>query len=107
SGIEPRVICGSPQTVAEKLLAFRRAVGPFGHVLVTGMDWGGPNREWEQESMRRLAGGGVALGRGEGTAGSGGIALAAPRRRDHNGPATRPPAAGDRRHRPPGSARSR
>jgi alkanesulfonate monooxygenase SsuD/methylene tetrahydromethanopterin reductase-like flavin-dependent oxidoreductase (luciferase family) len=53
--IEARVICGSPQTVAEKLLAFRREVGPFGHVLVTGIDWGGPNREWEQESMRRLA----------------------------------------------------
>jgi len=55
SVIEARVIHGSPQTVAEKLLAFRRDAGPFGHVLVTGMDWGGPNREWESESMRRLA----------------------------------------------------
>jgi alkanesulfonate monooxygenase SsuD/methylene tetrahydromethanopterin reductase-like flavin-dependent oxidoreductase (luciferase family) len=55
SVIEARVIYGSPQTVAEKLLAFRREVGAFGHVLVTGMDWSGPNREWEQESMRRLA----------------------------------------------------
>jgi len=55
SVIEARVIYGSPQTVAEKLLAFRQQVGPFGHVLVTGMDWGGPNREWEQESMQRLA----------------------------------------------------
>jgi alkanesulfonate monooxygenase SsuD/methylene tetrahydromethanopterin reductase-like flavin-dependent oxidoreductase (luciferase family) len=53
--IEARVIHGSAQTVAEKLLAFRQQVGPFGHVLVTGTDWGGPNREWEQESMRRLA----------------------------------------------------
>jgi alkanesulfonate monooxygenase SsuD/methylene tetrahydromethanopterin reductase-like flavin-dependent oxidoreductase (luciferase family) len=55
SVIEARVIYGSPQTVAEKLLAFRQEVGPFGHLLVTGMDWGGPNREWESESMRRLA----------------------------------------------------
>jgi len=55
SVIEARVIHGSPQTVAEKLLAFRQQVGPFGHVLVTGADWSGPNREWEQESMRRLA----------------------------------------------------
>jgi alkanesulfonate monooxygenase SsuD/methylene tetrahydromethanopterin reductase-like flavin-dependent oxidoreductase (luciferase family) len=55
SVIEARVIYGSPQTVAEKLLAFRQQVGPFGHVLVTGTDWGGPNREWEQESMQRLA----------------------------------------------------
>ena len=55
SVIEARVIYGAPQTVAEKLLAFRRDVGPFGHVLVSGMDWGGPNREWELESMRRLA----------------------------------------------------
>ena len=55
SVIETRVIHGSPQTVAEKLLAFRQQVGPFGHVLVTGTDWGGPNREWESESMRRLA----------------------------------------------------
>jgi alkanesulfonate monooxygenase SsuD/methylene tetrahydromethanopterin reductase-like flavin-dependent oxidoreductase (luciferase family) len=55
SVIEARVIHGSSQTVAEKLLAFRQRVGPFGHVLVTGTDWSGPNREWEQESMRRLA----------------------------------------------------
>jgi alkanesulfonate monooxygenase SsuD/methylene tetrahydromethanopterin reductase-like flavin-dependent oxidoreductase (luciferase family) len=55
SVIEARVIHGSPQTVAEKLLAFRQQVGPFGHVLVTGTDWSGPNREWESESMRRLA----------------------------------------------------
>jgi alkanesulfonate monooxygenase SsuD/methylene tetrahydromethanopterin reductase-like flavin-dependent oxidoreductase (luciferase family) len=55
SVIEARVIYGSPQTVAEKLVTFRQQVGPFGHVLVTGMDWSGPNREWEQESMQRLA----------------------------------------------------
>jgi alkanesulfonate monooxygenase SsuD/methylene tetrahydromethanopterin reductase-like flavin-dependent oxidoreductase (luciferase family) len=50
SVIEARVIHGSPQTVAEKLLAFRQQVGPFGHVLVTRTDWGGPNREWRATS---------------------------------------------------------
>jgi alkanesulfonate monooxygenase SsuD/methylene tetrahydromethanopterin reductase-like flavin-dependent oxidoreductase (luciferase family) len=53
--IDARVIYGSPQTVAEKLIAFRQEVGPFGHVLVTGMDWAGPNATWERESMQRLA----------------------------------------------------
>jgi len=53
--IDARVIHGSPQTVAEQLLAFRQEAGPFGHVLVTGMDWTGPNAAWERESMQRLA----------------------------------------------------
>ena len=53
--IEARVTYGSPQTVAEKLLSFRQEAGPFGHVLVTGMDWSGPNAAWERESMQRLA----------------------------------------------------
>ena len=33
------VICGSPQTVAEKLLAFREEVGPFGNLVMTAHDW--------------------------------------------------------------------
>jgi alkanesulfonate monooxygenase SsuD/methylene tetrahydromethanopterin reductase-like flavin-dependent oxidoreductase (luciferase family) len=53
--IEARVIHGSPATVATKLAALRAEVGPFGHLLLTGMDWGGPNAAWERESMRRLA----------------------------------------------------
>jgi alkanesulfonate monooxygenase SsuD/methylene tetrahydromethanopterin reductase-like flavin-dependent oxidoreductase (luciferase family) len=52
--IEGRVVYGSPQTVAEKLAAFRHQVGPFGRLLVTGMDWSGPNESWECESMHRL-----------------------------------------------------
>jgi alkanesulfonate monooxygenase SsuD/methylene tetrahydromethanopterin reductase-like flavin-dependent oxidoreductase (luciferase family) len=52
--IEARVIYGSPDTVASKLIALRNAVGPFGTLLVTGVDWGGPNAAWERESMRRL-----------------------------------------------------
>ena len=53
--IEGRVLYGSPQTVAEKLIAHREAVGPFGTLLVTGVDWGGPNGAWGRESMHRLA----------------------------------------------------
>jgi len=36
-------------------VAFRERVGPFGTLLVTGLDWGGPNAAWERESMRLLA----------------------------------------------------
>jgi len=53
--IEERVIFGSPQTVAQKLLAIRETCGPIGTFLVTGADWSGPNEEWESESLRRLA----------------------------------------------------
>jgi alkanesulfonate monooxygenase SsuD/methylene tetrahydromethanopterin reductase-like flavin-dependent oxidoreductase (luciferase family) len=53
--IEGRVVYGSPQTVAQKLAACRNEVGPFGHLLTSGMDWGGPNEAWERESMHRLA----------------------------------------------------
>ena len=53
--IESRVIFGSPRTVLEKLIALRDETGPFGGLLMTGVDWGGPNEAWERESMRRLA----------------------------------------------------
>ncbi|MDB5572200.1 MAG: luciferase family protein [Hyphomicrobiales bacterium] len=53
--VNERVIYGSPQTVAAKLRALRDATGPFGTLLVTGVDWSGPNEEWETESLRRLA----------------------------------------------------
>lgn len=53
--IEERVIFGSPQTVAQKLLSIREQCGPFGTILVTGADWSGPNEEWESESLERLA----------------------------------------------------
>ncbi len=53
--IESRVIFGSPQTVLDKLVALRDGAGPFGSLLLTGVDWSGPNEAWERESMRRLA----------------------------------------------------
>ena len=46
---------GSPKTVLDKLVAFRERVGPFGTLLMTGLDWAGPNAAWERESMRLLA----------------------------------------------------
>ena len=49
------VVYGSPQTMLDKLVALRDEVGPFGTLLMTGLDWSGPNRAWERESMRLLA----------------------------------------------------
>jgi alkanesulfonate monooxygenase SsuD/methylene tetrahydromethanopterin reductase-like flavin-dependent oxidoreductase (luciferase family) len=53
--IEDCVISGSPRTVLDRLVALRERVGPFGHLLMAGLDWSGPNAAWEQETMRRLA----------------------------------------------------
>ena len=52
---EGSAIYGSAKTVLDKLVAFRDAAGPFGTLLVTGLDWGGPNRVGAQSSMRLLA----------------------------------------------------
>ncbi len=49
------VISGSPRTVLDRLIAFRDRVGPFGHLLMAGLDWSGPNATWESETMQRLA----------------------------------------------------
>jgi alkanesulfonate monooxygenase SsuD/methylene tetrahydromethanopterin reductase-like flavin-dependent oxidoreductase (luciferase family) len=53
--IESRVMFGSPQTVLDQLVALRDEAGPFGSLLMTGVDWSGPNEAWERESMHRLA----------------------------------------------------
>jgi alkanesulfonate monooxygenase SsuD/methylene tetrahydromethanopterin reductase-like flavin-dependent oxidoreductase (luciferase family) len=53
--IESRLIYGSPQTVAAKLTELRSQVGPIGTLLVSGMDWTGPNAAWERESLTLLA----------------------------------------------------
>ncbi len=50
----PRVIFGSPATVRDKLIALRDEVGPFGNLLVSGMDWSGQNEDWERESLTLL-----------------------------------------------------
>jgi len=49
------MLYGSPKTFLDKLIAFRDDVGPFGTLLMTGLDWSGPNRDWERNSMRLLA----------------------------------------------------
>ena len=41
-GSDPLVIAGTPERVAEQILAFRREVGPFGTLLYTGHDWVDP-----------------------------------------------------------------
>ena len=53
--IQECVIYGAPKTVLDKLVALRERVGPFGTLLMTGLDWGGPNETWEREAMRLLA----------------------------------------------------
>jgi alkanesulfonate monooxygenase SsuD/methylene tetrahydromethanopterin reductase-like flavin-dependent oxidoreductase (luciferase family) len=52
---EACVIYGSPKTALDRLVAFREQVGPFGTLLMTGLDWSGPNEVWERESMSHLA----------------------------------------------------
>ncbi len=46
---------GSPKTLLDKLVAFRDEVGPFGTLLMTGLDWLGPNETWERQSMQLMA----------------------------------------------------
>lgn len=52
---EGSALYGSPKTFLDKLIAFREQAGPFGTLLMTGLDWSGPNRAWERDSMRLLA----------------------------------------------------
>ena len=49
------VIYGSPKTVADKLIAFRERVGPFGSLVLACPDWEGHNYAVQSESMRLLA----------------------------------------------------
>jgi alkanesulfonate monooxygenase SsuD/methylene tetrahydromethanopterin reductase-like flavin-dependent oxidoreductase (luciferase family) len=53
--IEQRLIYGSPKTVLDQLIALRKEAGPFGTLLLTAVDWGGPNAAWERESLSRIA----------------------------------------------------
>jgi len=51
--LEQQIVVGSPETVLDKLIAFRDDVGPFGTLLMTGYDWD-DERLW-RGSIRRLA----------------------------------------------------
>jgi alkanesulfonate monooxygenase SsuD/methylene tetrahydromethanopterin reductase-like flavin-dependent oxidoreductase (luciferase family) len=53
--IKDMVIAGSPKTVAERILAFREDVGPFGTLVISAMDWKGESRQVERRSMELLA----------------------------------------------------
>ena len=50
-----RTIFGSPATVRDKILALRAEAGPFCNLLMSGMDWSGPNEAWERESIELMA----------------------------------------------------
>ena len=53
--IESMVIYGSPDTVTEKLEAFRQDTGPFGTLLLSMMDGSGASNDRERETMTLLA----------------------------------------------------
>ncbi len=52
--LESRAIYGSPESVRDQLIALLHRA-PFGHLLVSGLPWTGPNGEWERESLSLLA----------------------------------------------------
>jgi alkanesulfonate monooxygenase SsuD/methylene tetrahydromethanopterin reductase-like flavin-dependent oxidoreductase (luciferase family) len=47
------IICGTPENVADQLLAFRDEVGEFGTLLYAGKDW--RDRELGRQSMILMA----------------------------------------------------
>ena len=51
--IDNIVIAGSPTTVADRLLAVREQVGPFGTIVATGLDW--DDKEFWKRSMALMA----------------------------------------------------
>ena len=53
--IDKRLIFGSPRTVLAELIKLRENCGPFGTLLLTAVDWSGPNAAWERESLTRLS----------------------------------------------------
>jgi alkanesulfonate monooxygenase SsuD/methylene tetrahydromethanopterin reductase-like flavin-dependent oxidoreductase (luciferase family) len=53
-GDEQLVIAGTPQSVADQIVEFRRQVGPFGTLLYTGHDWVEP--ALARRSMELMAG---------------------------------------------------
>lgn len=53
--IRASVVYGSSATVTEKILNLRQKTGPFGTLLMAGLDGSGPNLDRERSTMRRLA----------------------------------------------------
>jgi alkanesulfonate monooxygenase SsuD/methylene tetrahydromethanopterin reductase-like flavin-dependent oxidoreductase (luciferase family) len=53
--IDQLIIYGSPQTVVDKLIAFREKVGPFGKLIQATIDWSGDYRKFDMASMELLA----------------------------------------------------
>jgi len=40
--LDDLVICGTPDTVAEQILALREKTGEFGELVYAGLDWADP-----------------------------------------------------------------
>ena len=53
--VEDVVIAGTPDSVLDQLVAFREQVGPFGHLTLVAVDWGGAYGARERRSMELLA----------------------------------------------------
>ena len=51
--LDELVIVGSPSSVAEQILEFQEATGPFGELVYAGLDW--VDEELARESMRLMA----------------------------------------------------
>jgi alkanesulfonate monooxygenase SsuD/methylene tetrahydromethanopterin reductase-like flavin-dependent oxidoreductase (luciferase family) len=51
--LDSLVICGTPQRVAEQILALREQVGHFGTLVYAGHDWA--DRALAERSMRLMA----------------------------------------------------
>ena len=49
------ILYGSPKTMLDKLVAFRDEVGPFGTLLMTGVDWSGRTKRGRRQSMQLMA----------------------------------------------------
>jgi len=51
--LETQVIAGTPEQVAEQILALREEIGDFGSLVYTGLDWA--NKELGIRSMELMA----------------------------------------------------
>jgi alkanesulfonate monooxygenase SsuD/methylene tetrahydromethanopterin reductase-like flavin-dependent oxidoreductase (luciferase family) len=40
--LDELVICGTPESVADQIMALREQAGPFGEIVYAGMDWVDP-----------------------------------------------------------------
>ena len=51
--VDDLVICGDVESVVDQLLAFRETTGPFGELIIAGMDW--VDEELTKRSLQLMA----------------------------------------------------